>query len=303
MGATSPVAVRTEGLSKRFGTTTAVDGLDLEVSSGEVFGFLGPNGAGKSTTVRLLLGLLRATAGRALIFGIDAADAVAAHRHIAYVPADVALWPSLTGAETLALLGNLGSAGTDRAYEAELVERFDLQVDRRCGTYSTGNRQKVALIAAFATRARLLVLDEPTSGLDPLMEQEFRSCLREAADRGQTVFLSSHQLAEVQAVCDRVGILRAGRLVEVAGLAELRRLRVTEVTATFSGEVPDPKALADLPGVQVVDQESPTTIMLRLGGPPGPALRRLATAELATLQVHEPSLEEIFLGYYGRADA
>ena len=171
----SPAAVRTEGLTKRFGTTTAVDELDLEVGSGEVFGFLGPNGAGKSTTVRLLLGLLRATAGRALIFGIDAADAVAAHRHLAYVPADVALWPSLTGAETLALLGNLGSVGTDRAYEAELVERFDLQVDRRCGTYSTGNRQKVALIAAFATRARLLVLDEPTSGLDPLMEQEFRS--------------------------------------------------------------------------------------------------------------------------------
>ncbi len=219
MGAPSPAAVRTEGLTKRFGTTTAVDDLDLEVGSGEVFGFLGPNGAGKSTTVRLLLGLLRATAGRALIFGTDAADAVTAHRHLAYVPADVALWPNLTGAETLALLGNLGSVGTDRAYQAELVERFDLQVDRRCGTYSTGNRQKVALVAAFATRARLLVLDEPTSGLDPLMEQEFRTCLREAADRGQTVFLSSHHLAEVEAVCDRVGILRAGRLVEVAGLA------------------------------------------------------------------------------------
>ena len=180
-------------------------------------------------------------AGRALIFGTDAADAVAAHQHLAYVPADVALWPNLTGAETLALLGNLGSVGTDRAYQAELVERFDLQVNRRCGTYSTGNRQKVALIAAFATRAPLLVLDEPTSGLDPLMEQEFRACLREAADRGQTVFLSSHHLAEVEAVCDRVGILRAGRLVEVAGLAELRRLRVTEVTATFSGPAARPE--------------------------------------------------------------
>jgi ABC-2 type transport system ATP-binding protein len=254
MGASSPPAVLTEGLTKRFGTTTAVDHLDLEVRPGEVFGFLGPNGAGKSTTVRLLLGLLRPSAGRALIFGTDAAD-VAAHRHLAYVPADVALWPNLTGAETLALLGNLGSAGTDRAYQAELVGRFDLQVDHRCGTYSTGNRQKIALIAAFATRARLLVLDEPTSGLDPLMEQEFRVCLREAADRGQTVFLSSHHLAEVEAVCDRVGILRAGRLIEVAGLAELRRLRAT------------------------------------------------ATAELAPLRVHEPSLEEIFLGYYGREDA
>ncbi len=303
MGAMSPAAVWTEGLSKRFGTTTAVDALDLEVGPGEVFGFLGPNGAGKSTTVRLLLGFLRATAGHALIFGTNAADAVAAHRHLAYVPADVALWPGLTGAETLAVLGKLGSVGTDRAYEAELVERFDLQVDRRCGTYSTGNRQKVALIAAFATRARLLVLDEPTSGLDPLMEQEFRACLREAADRGQAVFLSSHHLAEVEAVCDRVGILRAGRLVEVAGLAELRRLRVTEVTATFGGDVPNPIELAALPGVQAVEQQSPTTIRLRLGGPPGPALRRLATAELATLQVHEPSLEEIFLGYYGREGA
>ena len=248
--------------------------LDLEVRTGEVFGFLGPNGAGKSTTVRLLLGLLRATAGRALIFGIDAADAVAAHQHLAYVPADVALWPNLTGAETLALLGNLGSVGTDRAYQAELVERFELQVDRRCGTYSTGNRQKVALIAAFATRAPLLVLDEPTSGLDPLMEQEFRTCLREATDRGQTVFLSSHHLAEVEAVCDRVGILRAGRLVEVAGLAELRRLRVTEVTATFSGPAARPeRSWPAYPACRPSTRSRRRRMTLRLGGPPGPALR------------------------------
>ena len=299
MGAMAPVAVRTAGLTKRFGTTTAVDRLDLEVRPGEIFGFLGPNGAGKSTTVRLLLGHLRATSGQASIFGTDAGDAVAAHRHLAYVPADVALWPNLTGAETLALLGNLGSISPDRGYQAELVERFDLQVDRRCGTYSTGNRQKVALVAAFATRAPLLVLDEPTSGLDPLMEQEFRTCLRAAADRGQTVFLSSHHLAEVEAVCDRVGILRAGRMVEVAGLTELRRLRVTEVAATFDGATPDPTALAGLPGVQAVDRESRTALTLRLVGPPGPALRGLATAGLVSVQVHEPSLEEIFLGYYG----
>lgn len=303
MGKLTSAAVRTEALTKRFGMTTAVDRLDLEVRPGEVFGFLGSNGSGKSTTIRLLLGFLRATSGGALIFGTDAADTVAAHRHLAYVPADAALWPNLTGAETLALLGNLGSVGTDRAYQAELVERFDLQVNRRCGTYSTGNRQKVALIAAFATRARLLVLDEPTSGLDPLMEQEFRICLRAAADRGQTVFLSSHHLAEVEAVCDRVGILRAGRLVEVAGLAELRRLRVTEVTATFNGGSPDLKELAGLPGVHAVEQESPTTIKLQLGGPPGPALRGLATADLVSLQVHDPSLEEIFLGYYGGEEA
>ena len=293
-----PAAVRTEALTKRFGTTTAVDGLDLEVRPGEVFGFLGPNGAGKSMTIRLLLGLLRPTSGRVLVFGTDAADAVTAHRHLAYVPADVALWPNLTGAETLALLSNLGSVGTDPAYQAELVERFDLQVDRRCGTYSSGNRQKVALVAAFATRARLLVLDEPTTGLDPLMEQEFRSCLRTAADRGQTVFLSSHHLAEVEAVCDRVGILRAGRLVEVAGLAELRRLRVTEVTATFDGAAPDLAGWSG-PGVDAVVRSSPTTVTLRLTGPPGAALQRLATPELVSLRVHEPSLEEIFLGYYG----
>ena len=209
MGAMSPTAVRTEGLSKRFGTTTAVDELDLEVGSGEVFGFLGPNGAGKSTTVRLLLGRLPGDCGSRADFWYRCRRCGwQRHRHLAYVPADVALWPSKTGAETLALFGNLGSAGTDRAYEAELVERFDLQVDRRCGAYSTGNGQKVALIAAFATRARLLVLDEPTAGLDPLMEPEIRNCLREAADHGQTVFLSSHHLAEVEAVCDRVGILR-----------------------------------------------------------------------------------------------
>ena len=303
MGVLSSAAVRTEGLTKRFGTTTAVDCLDLEVPPGEVFGFLGPNGAGKSTTIRLLLGLLRATSGRALIFDTDAADPVSAHRHLAYVPADVALWPNLTGAETLTLLGNLGSVGTDRSYQAELVERFGLQVNRRCGTYSTGNRQKVALVAAFATRARLLVLDEPTSGMDPLMEQEFRSCLREAADRGQTVFLSSHHLAEVEAVCDRVGILRAGRLVEVSGLSELRRFRVTQVTARFRGAPPDPNELTNLAGVQAVDQDSPTTMTLRLEGPPGPALRGLATAELVSLQAHEPSLEEIFLSYYGREEA
>jgi ABC-2 type transport system ATP-binding protein len=303
MSAPSPVAIRTEGLTKRFRATTALDHLDLEVRIGEVFGLLGPNGAGKSTTVRLLLGLLRASSGRALIFGTDAADAVPAHRHLAYVPADVALWPNLTGAETLALLGNLGSVSPDRTYQAELVERFDLQVNRRCGTYSTGNRQKVALIAAFATRAPLLVLDEPTSGLDPLMEQEFRVCLRDAAERGQTVFLSSHHLAEVEAVCDRVGILRAGRLVDVAGLTELRRLRVTEVTATFTDTSPDPKELVGLPGVRTVDRESATTLRLRLSGPPGPALRVLASADLTSLQVHEPSLEEIFLGYYGREES
>jgi ABC-2 type transport system ATP-binding protein len=299
MGSQSPAAVRTHGLTKWFGSTLALDRLDLEIRPGEVFGFLGPNGAGKSTTVRLLLGLIRPSAGRASIFDVDASDAVEAHHHVAYVPADVALWPNLTGAEALALLANLGR-GTDRAYQAQLISRFDLQVDRRCGTYSTGNRQKVALIAAFATRAPLLVLDEPTSGLDPLMEQEFRSCLREAAARGQTAFLSSHHLAEVEAVCDRVGILRAGQLVEVAELEDLRRLRVTELTATFTGQAPRSSELVDLPGVSAVRPVSSTSLALTLTGSPGPALSRLATGDLASLQLREPSLEEIFLEYYGK---
>jgi ABC-2 type transport system ATP-binding protein len=299
MGSPSPAAVRTEDLTKRFGPTLALDRLDLEIPPGEIFGFLGPNGAGKSTTIRLLLGLIRPSAGRALIFGVDASDTVQAHRHLAYVPADVALWPNLTGTEALALLANLGG-GTDPALQGELISRFDLEADRRCGTYSTGNRQKVALIAALATRAPLLVLDEPTSGLDPLMEQEFRDCLREAASRGQTIFLSSHHLAEVEAVCDRVGILRAGQLVDVAGLDDLRRLRVTELTATFTGNAPRSGELVDLPGVTAVRAVSPTSLALTLTGPPGPALRRLATGDLASLRLREPSLEEIFLEYYGR---
>jgi ABC-2 type transport system ATP-binding protein len=288
-------AIRTEGLGKRFGRTLAVDDLTLTVRPGEVFGFLGPNGAGKSTTVRLLLGLLRPTSGRAWLFGDEAAHVEVAHRHVAYVPADVALWPSLTGAEILELLAALGP-GTDLRYRAELVERFGLEPDKRARAYSSGNRQKVALVAAFATRAALLVLDEPTSGLDPLMDREFRGCVAEAAARGQTVFLSSHQLTEVESVCHRVGILRRGRLIEVAGLEELRRLRRTEVDVSFAGPPPD---LAHVPGVSDVRFPAPARVRLTLGGPPGPALRALATAELTSIDVREPTLEEIFLEYYG----
>jgi ABC-2 type transport system ATP-binding protein len=291
-------AIRTVQLTKRFADTLAVDRLNLAVSAGEVFGFLGPNGAGKSTTIRLLLGLIRPTAGSAWVFGEDAGDAAAAHGYLAYVPADVALWPSLTGAEVLELLGRLGP-GTDAYYRDELVERFELELDKRCGSYSTGNRQKVALVAAFATRAPLLILDEPTSGLDPLMEQQFRRCIGEAVEAGQTVFLSSHQLAEVEAVCQRVGILRDGQLVEVAGLDDLRKLRLTEVDVTFTGPAVDADLLANVAGVSNLRVVSPTRLLLTLTGPPSPALKVLATAEVASLDVREPSLEEIFLEYYG----
>ncbi|WBC15433.1 ABC transporter ATP-binding protein [Micromonospora sp. WMMA1998] len=290
-------AIRTDQLTKRYGRLLALDGLDLTVDAGEVFGFLGPNGAGKSTTIRLLLGLARPTAGRARIFDVDAGDVAAAHRLLAYVPADVALWPQLTGAELLDLLAATGP-GVDVAYRADLVARFDLDLSRPARTYSTGNRQKVALVAAFATRAPLLVLDEPTSGLDPLMELQFRRAVAEARDNGQTVFLCSHQLAEVEAVCDRVAILRAGRLVDVATVPELRRLHRSEVTAQFTGPAPD---LATVPGVDLLDQTD-GTLRFTLAGPPGAALRVLATAEVTALTVREPSLEEIFLDYYGQAD-
>jgi ABC-2 type transport system ATP-binding protein len=302
MSAPSTFALRTEHLGKRFSTTCAVDDLTLTVPPGEVFGFLGPNGAGKSTTIRMLLGLLRPSSGAAWIFDESAGDVERAHRHVAYVPADVALWPSLTGQECLDLLAGIGP-GTDLAYRAELVTRFALEPDRRAGTYSTGNRQKVALVAAFSTRAPLLILDEPTSGLDPLMEREFRRCITEAADRGQTVFLSSHQLAEVEAVCTRVGILRRGRLVEVAGLAELRRLRRSEVVVDLARPAPELRRLAELTEVADLRWVSDRQLMLSLVGRPGEVLRALADADVARIDVREPSLEEIFLDYYGEVSA
>ena len=295
-------ALRTEALTKRFPTTLAVDELTLTVPPGEVFGFLGPNGAGKSTTIKMLLGLLRPTAGAAWVFGDPVGDVERAHRHLAYVPADVALWPSFSGQECLDLMAGLGP-GTDLVYRAELVERFGLDLGKRARAYSTGNRQKVALVAAFSTRAPLLVLDEPTSGLDPLMDREFRRCIAEAAERGQTVFLSSHQLAEVEAVCERVGILRSGRLVEVAGMADLRRLRRSEVVVDLARPAPELDRLAELPGVADLRRTSDLRLTMSLTGPPGPVLRALGEADVLRLDVREPSLEEIFLDYYGEMPA
>jgi ABC-2 type transport system ATP-binding protein len=291
-------AIRTEGLTKRFGALTALDDLTLEVAAGEVFGFLGPNGAGKSTTLRILLGLIRPTAGAAWITGIDVAQVDEAHRRLAYVPGDVSLWPKLTGAECLELLANLHGR-SDRGLQASLVERFALDPTKRARTYSKGNRQKVALIAAFSTRAEVLLLDEPTSGLDPLMEKEFRHCVEDAKARGQTIFLSSHILTEVERLCDRVGILRDGRLVEVATIDKLLRLHTNALDVDVEGDRPAiAERLRGVPGVSGVEVTA-TGLRLTLGGAPGPLLAALGALPVTGLRAEEPSLEEIFLTYYG----
>ena len=289
------LAIRTEGLTKRYGDATALDHLDLEVAPGEVVGYLGPNGAGKTTTIRLLLGLISPTEGRAEIFGLDCQrQPVEAHRRLAFVAGEANLWPSLTGAETLRLLGR-ASGRVDEAYRDELVARFELDPAKKVRAYSKGNRQKVILIAALMTRADLLVLDEPTSGLDPLMEQAFRGSIREARDRGQTVFLSSHILSEVEALCDRVGILRQGKLVELGTLAEMRHLSALTVEATFAGAIPD---LSGVPGVSSVQADG-RVVRCQVRGPIAPLLKVLAAADVTELLSREPSLEELFLAQYG----
>jgi ABC-2 type transport system ATP-binding protein len=286
--------IRTEKLTKRYGDTLALDGLDLDVEAGEVYGYLGPNGAGKTTTIRMLLGLHRPSAGRAELFGADAwHDPVTAHSHVAYVSAEPNLWPALTGAETLAFLANV-RGGVDGAYRDRLVERFQLDVDKKVRALSHGNQQKVQLIAAFASRADLLILDEPTGGLDPLMEMAFRETVREARERGQTVFLSSHILSEVEAVCDRVGILRAGRLVDQGTLSELRHLSAQTVEVSFDGEVPEPPAL---PGVEVA-HAGPNALRFQVTGSVAPLIGALAGQPVVSLESRPPSLEEIFLHHY-----
>ena len=288
-------AIRTENLSKSFGQTKALVALDLEVPEGEVIGYLGPNGSGKTTTIRLLLGLIRATTGKAEIFGVDCqADPVAAHRRVAYVPGEVSLWPSLTGAETLHLLGRVQGT-VDAAYRDLLVERFELDVTRRVRSYSKGTRQKLILIAGLMTRADLLLLDEPTSGLDPLMERAFRECIAEARAQGQTVFLSSHILSEVEAVCERVAILRAGRLVESGNLKEMRHLSSLQVEAELDGPVPE---LSGIPGVSAVQVQG-AHISCQVTGSIEPLLAALAGAGVRHLTSREPSLEELFLAHYG----
>ncbi|MFD7812471.1 ATP-binding cassette domain-containing protein [Streptomyces sp. NPDC059785] len=288
-------AITVSGLHKSFGRTHALDGLDLTVEAGEVHGFLGPNGAGKSTTIRVLLGLLRADSGAAQVLGRDPwADAVELHRRVAYVPGDVTLWRNLSGGEVIDLLGRL-RGGLDRARRAELTERFELDPTKKGRTYSKGNRQKVALVAAFASDVDLLILDEPTSGLDPLMEEVFQRCVAEERDRGRTILLSSHILSEVEELCDRVSIIRKGVTVESGSLADLRHLTRTAVSA----ELARPAAgLAELPGVHGAEVHG-TRARLQVDTDKLDAvLRALTDAGVRSLTSTPPTLEELFLRHY-----
>ena len=290
------IAIKAEGLSKRFGDVEALAPLELEV---EVLGYLGPNGAGKTTTIRLLLGFLRPSSGRAEILGLDVErDTVAAHRRLAYVAGETNLWPSLTGGETLHLLGQV-QGRVDPAYKEELIERFAFDPSKKVRSYSKGNRQKLGLIAGLMGRAEVLLLDEPTSGLDPLMEREFRRCMTEAKAAGQTVFLSSHILSEVEALADRVAILRAGRLVEVGTLAEMRHLSALSVEATFTSDPPD---LSAVPGVSDVEVDG-NRVRLQVRGSVEPLLERLTAVGVSHILSREPSLEELFLAQYGAEPA
>jgi polyether ionophore transport system ATP-binding protein len=289
-------AILTVGLTKHFGSVVALDSLDLEVQPGEVFGFLGPNGSGKTTTIRLLLGLIHPTRGSATIMGIPVGDVERAHRHVGYVPGDVALWPQLTGTEVLDLLGNV-TGSVDAVFRAELLERLDVDPSPRMRSLSKGNRQKIALVAAFMSRPDVLLLDEPTAGLDPLMEEQFQVVARDAAARGQTIFLSSHILDEVQDLCDRVAILRAGRLVEVAALEELRRIGATIVEVVVEGPLPCLDGVAGVTTVEAIPGV-PGGLRIAVTGSPSALVARLGEVTVARLRTEEPSLEEIFLTYY-----
>jgi len=289
-------AIEVHGLTKTFGATVALNGLDLIVPTAQVTGFLGPNGSGKSTTIRILLGLLRADSGRAVVLGGDPwADAVRLHQDIAYVPGDVTLWPGLTGGEIIDLLARM-RGGIDERRRTELIERFDLDPTKRARSYSKGNRQKVSLVSAFASNARLLLLDEPSSGLDPLMENVFQQCVAEARDRGSTVLLSSHILAETEKLCDRLTLIRAGRTVETGTLASLRHLSRTSITAEL---LRDPGDLGRIRGVQDVRFEGQVLHAQVDADALDELIRALGQAGVRSLVSRPPTLEDLFLRHYG----
>jgi ABC-type multidrug transport system ATPase subunit len=289
--------IQTEKLTKSYGEHRGIIDVDLEISEREVFGFLGPNGAGKTTTIRVILDLIRPTSGTAYVFGIEStADPVAIHRRIGYIPGEFTLYDRLTGGQTLEYFANL-RGGVDRSYQTSLVERFEVDLSRRFREYSKGNKQKIGLIIALQHRPELLVMDEPTSGLDPLVQQSFYALVREAKNEGRTVFLSSHILSEVERTCDRVAIIRDGKLVKVDSVEGLRDLAHHQVELRFSGPVPAAE-FAALPGVSdVVSVDH--VLRLRVFGPITPVVRAAAAYELLDFVSREPSLEETFLAQYG----
>lgn len=289
-------AIDIQHIDKRFGRIKALDGLDLRVETGTVHGFLGPNGAGKSTTIRILLGLLRADRGRVQLLGGDPwADAVRLHRRLAYVPGDVELWPNLTGGEAIDLFARL-RGGTDPVRRDELCQRFDLDPRRKGRTYSKGNRQKVALIAALASDVDLLLLDEPTAGLDPLMEAVFQECIREACAAGRTVLLSSHILAQVEVLADQISIIRQGRIVETGSLTDLRHLTRTSVDAIVDSSAAQLATLAGVHGLQDIDGH----VRFEVDGEHlAVVVRRLGDLGVRGLTVRPPTLEQLLLRHYG----
>jgi ABC-2 type transport system ATP-binding protein len=295
MNARTDTAISVANLVKTFGRTRALDGLDLSVDTGEVHGFLGPNGSGKTTTIRVLLGLLRADSGEARLLGGDPwRDAAALHRRLAYVPGDVTLWPNLTGGEVIDMLGRM-RGGLNRQRRHELLERFDLDPTKKGRAYSKGNKQKVGLVAALASDVELLILDEPTTGLDPLMEEVFQQCVNEERSRGRTVLLSSHILAEVEALCDRVTIIRLGRAVETGTLADMRHLTRTSIAADLAGE---PNGLSTLSGVHNLQVEGTRVRFEADTGRLDAVLRQLMSVGIRSLVSQPPTLEELFLRHY-----
>ncbi len=292
------VAIRTRGLRKSFGSSVALDGLDLDIGTGEVHGLLGPNGSGKSTTIRVLLGLLHADEGQVALLGGDPwSQAPELHRRLAYVPGDVSLWPNLTGGEVIDLLGRARGA-VDGHRREELIARFDLDPTKKCRSYSKGNRQKVALICALASDVELLLLDEPTSGLDPLMERVFTEVIRDGRANGRTVLLASHILSEVETLCDHVSIIKAGRCVEAGTLTELRHLTRTRLIVEVDGP---PPALHNLPGIHdlTIDGER---LSCQIDSAALPAvLRSLSEVHVRSLVSAPPTLEELFLRHYQRS--
>ncbi len=289
-------AIATTDLTKRYGAFTAIDQVNLSVRQGEVFGFLGPNGSGKSTTIRCILDLARPTEGTATVLGLDSrADAVEIHRRVGYCPGDLALYPKLTGYETVEYLGNL-RGGVDKAVVESLAQRFDADLSRRCGEYSSGNRQKIGLIQAFMHRPELLVLDEPSTGLDPLVQQSLHELIAEVRDDGRTVFLSSHTLSEVERVADRVGIIRHGELVEVAAISDLKAIAIHRLDFEFALE-PDAATLRKFPGVRDVTGDG-RHLSLFYEGSLDAILVEASQYGVTSIRSHDADLEEIFLEYY-----